>query len=130
MEIIPTTATLFFILLITLIKISQGIIKHSYMHRHTAHQCYSALPPSQAGRCRSRRGTGRVLRSEDGTLSGHTQRQSNPPRTGTGPLSKHHGCHMAPGTALPNRWVGICVRKKRVSVRGREKEREGNKWTN
>lgn len=83
------------------------------MHTLT-HQCYSALPPSQAGRCRSRHGTGRVLRSEDGTLSGRTQRQSNPPHTGTGPLSKHHGCHMALGTALQKQVGGVCVRKKKV----------------
>ena len=121
----------FFLLcpLIILITISQRIIKHSHMHTHAAHQCYSALPPSQADRCRSHRGTGRVLRSEDGTLSGRTQRQSNLPHTGTGPPSRHRGCHMAPGTALPDRWVGTRVRKekkKRGSVRGRESE----KWRN
>lgn len=70
---------------------------------HTAHRYCSVPPPSQADRCRSRRGTGHVPRSVDGMLSGRTRRQSSPPHTDTGPLSKHHGCHMAPGTALSDR---------------------------
>lgn len=65
--------------------------------------CYSAVPPSQAGRCRSRRGSGRVLHSEDGTLSGRTRRQPSPPHTGTDPRSKRRGCHMARGTTLSER---------------------------
>ena len=70
---------------------------------HRAHQCCNAPPPSQADRCRSRRGTGHVPRSVDGMLSGRTRRQSNPPHTDTGPLSRHHGCHMAPSKALSDR---------------------------
>lgn len=70
---------------------------------HTAHRYCSVPPPSQADRCRSRRGTGHVPHSVDGMLSGRTRRQSSPPHTDTGPLSKHHGCHMAPGTALSDR---------------------------
>lgn len=51
-------------------------------------------------------------------LSGHTQRRSSPPRTGTGPLSKRRGFHMAPGTALWNRWVETGVRGQATGTDG------------
>lgn len=95
---------------------------HTQGHTHTAHRYCSVPPPSQADRCRSRRGTGHVPRSVDGMLSGRTRRQSSPPHTDTGPLSKHHGCHMAPGTALSDR------EKKKVRGKDIMSECWGKHW--